>query len=155
MQLCSICQMLAKFLELNSVSKLRSGKENCYLVFMYSVTPGFQKFHIVVMQQRLRNVQESLLQLKKHCCFLIFILIAFCCPCCCHCNCCVTLYTLISKFKFSFVIPVHFQQKQWGEFVEVSIRFMLCDHVRNSHDHFVLYSSDITRRNLMLITVRV
>ena len=27
-----------------------------------------------------------------------------------------------------------------------------CDHVRNSHDHSVLKSIDITRRNLMLIT---
>ena len=30
----------------------------------------------------------------------------------------------------------------------------MCDHVRNSHDHSVLQSIDITRRNLMLITLR-
>ena len=29
----------------------------------------------------------------------------------------------------------------------------MCDHVLNSHDHFVLKSSDITRRNLTLITL--
>ena len=29
----------------------------------------------------------------------------------------------------------------------------MCDHVRNSHDHSVLQSIDITRRNLMLITL--
>ena len=28
------------------------------------------------------------------------------------------------------------------------------DHVRNSHDHSVLQGTDITRRNLMLITLR-
>ena len=49
---------------------------------------------------------------------------------------------------------IHFQYKQWGEFVEVSIRFILCDHVLNSHDHSVLHSNDITRRNFMLITLR-
>ena len=31
---------------------------------------------------------------------------------------------------------------------------MLCDHVRNSHDRSVLQSIDITRKDLMLITVR-
>ena len=31
---------------------------------------------------------------------------------------------------------------------------ILCDHVRNSHDHSVLQSIDITRRNLKLITLR-
>ena len=30
----------------------------------------------------------------------------------------------------------------------------LYDHVHNSHDHFVLQSIDITRRNLILITLR-
>ena len=38
-------------------------------------------------------------------------------------------------FKFSFVVPIRFQQKWWGEFVEVSIRFIVCDHVLNSHYH--------------------
>ena len=36
----------------------------------------------------------------------------------------------------------------------MSSKFILCDHVRNSHDHSVLQSIDITRRNLMLITLR-
>ena len=35
----------------------------------------------------------------------------------------------------------------------MSGKFILCDHGRNSHDHFVLQSIDITRRNLMLVTL--
>ena len=31
------------------------------------------------------------------------------------------------------------------------IKFILCDYFRNSHDHSILQSIDITRRNLMLI----
>ena len=37
---------------------------------------------------------------------------------------------------------------------KISRKFILCDHVHNSHDHSVLQSNDITRRNLMLITLR-
>ena len=33
-------------------------------------------------------------------------------------------------------------------------KIILCDHVRNSHDHSVLQFTDITRRNLMLITLK-
>ena len=36
----------------------------------------------------------------------------------------------------------------------MSRKFILGDHVRNSHNHSVLQSIDITRRNLMLITLR-
>ena len=66
----------------------------------------------------------------------------------------LTLKTLRWKFEFSFVAPIHFLQKYWGEVDKVSSIFMLCDHVRNSLDHSVLQSIDITRRNLMLVTLR-
>ena len=34
----------------------------------------------------------------------------------------LTLYwTIKSEVRFSFVVPIHFQDKEWGEFVEVSI----------------------------------
>ena len=36
----------------------------------------------------------------------------------------------------------------------MSSKFILGDHVHNSHDHSVLQSIDIIRRNLMLITLR-
>ena len=58
------------------------------------------------------------------------------------------------KIEFSFVAPIHFLQTQWGEVDKISSKFILCDHVRNSHDHSVLQNIDITRRNLMLITLR-
>ena len=66
----------------------------------------------------------------------------------------LTLLTLRSKFEFSFVVPIHFLQKHWGEVEKISSKFILCDHVCNSHDHSVVQSIDITRRNLMLITFR-
>ena len=45
---------------------------------------------------------------------------------------------------------------QWGEFEVDKIlrKFILCDHVFISYDQSVLQSIDITRRNLMLITLR-
>ena len=47
-----------------------------------------------------------------------------------------------SKFEFSFVAPIHFLQKWWGEVDKISSKFIICDHVRNSHDHSVLQSID-------------
>ena len=63
-----------------------------------------------------------------------------------------TLLTLRSKFECSFVAPIHFLQKWWEEVDKISSK--LCDHVHNSHEHSVLQSIDITRRNLMLITLK-
>ena len=40
----------------------------------------------------------------------------------------ISVYNLSSKFEFSFVAPIHFLQKLWGEVDEI----ILCDHVRNS-----------------------
>ena len=59
-----------------------------------------------------------------------------------------------NKFEFSFVAPIHFVQKKLGEVDKISSTFIFCDHVRNSHDHSVSQSVDITRRNLMPITLR-
>ena len=66
----------------------------------------------------------------------------------------LTLWTLRSKFEFSFVAPIHFLQKQWGEVDKISSTFIFCDHVHNSHVHSVLQSINFTRRNSMLITLR-
>ena len=65
-----------------------------------------------------------------------------------------TLRTLRSKFEFSFVAPINFRQKKLGEVDKMTSKIILCDHVRNSHDHSVLQFTDITRRNLMLITLK-
>ena len=65
----------------------------------------------------------------------------------------LTLKTLRSKFEFSFVAPIHFLQKWWGEVDEISSKFIMCDHVCNSHDHSVLQNIAITRRNLTLISL--
>ena len=55
----------------------------------------------------------------------------------------------------SHLLPLFISYKSSGEkLIKISSRFILCDHVRNSHDHSVLQSIDITKRNLMLITLR-
>ena len=60
------------------------------------------------------------------------------------------------KIKIWILIccPIHFLQKKWGEVAKITSKLILCDHVRNSHDHAVLQSIDIIRTNLMLITLR-
>ena len=40
-----------------------------------------------------------------------------------------------------------------GEVDNISSKYILCDHVLNSHDHSVLQGIDITGRNLMLIAL--
>ena len=50
--------------------------------------------------------------------------------------------------------PYTFPIEEVGRFVNISCQFLF-DHVLNSHDHFVLYSVDNTRRNLILITLRL
>ena len=40
----------------------------------------------------------------------------------------------VSHYKFSFLISIHFLQKQWGEAVKISAEVNLKDRVLNSHD---------------------
>ena len=59
----------------------------------------------------------------------------------------------IKSWILIIVALIHFIQKKWGEVDKISSKFILCDHVLNSHDHSVLQSIDITTRNLALITL--
>ena len=66
-QLNLICQMVAKFSWVESertVSKFRKRKRTFFFVrsvFMYSIKRAHEtnKFHVAVVQRRLRNVQKS------------------------------------------------------------------------------------------------
>ena len=58
------------------------------------------------------------------------------------------------KIEILICCPIHFLQKEQGGVDKALSKFILCDHVPNSNDHSVLQSIDITRRNLMLITLR-
>ena len=49
-----------------------------------------------------------------------------------------------------FSFPTEVVGRSW---LKISSKFILCDNICNSHDHSVLQSIDITRRNLMLITL--
>ena len=67
----------------------------------------------------------------------------------------LTLWTLRSKFEFSFVAPSYsFPTDVVGKLIIISSKFISCDHARNSHGHCVSQSFDFTRRNLMLITLK-
>ena len=69
----------------------------------------------------------------------------------------VGLGLLYLLFKYqnlnSHLLPllISYRSYKWGEVDKISSKFILCDHVRNSHDHSVLQSIDITSRNLNLI----
>ena len=56
----------------------------------------------------------------------------------------------------SHLLPPYISYKSSGEkMIKImSSKFVFCDRVRNSHEYSVLISIDITRRNLMLITLR-
>ena len=66
------------------------------------------------------------------------------------------LNPLNRKIKIWILIccPYSFPSEVVGKVDKISCKFTLCDHVHNSHDHPVLQSVDITKRNLMLITRR-
>ena len=54
-----------------------------------------------------------------------------------------------SKFEFSFVAPIHSYKNSGEKLMKISSKFSL-----SHHDHSVLQSIDITRRKLMLLTLR-
>ena len=58
------------------------------------------------------------------------------------------------KIEILILFPYSFPITVVGEVGKTFSKFILCDHVLNSHDHSVLQSIDITRRNLMLISLR-
>ena len=68
----------------------------------------------------------------------------------------LTVNPLKAKIKIWILIccPYSFATEVWGEVDKISSKFILCDQVRNSHDHSVLKCIGITWRNLMLITLR-
>ena len=67
--------MLAKFSGLNPKGpylSLEKGKEDFCVVVTYSMEQAreIRKFHVAVVQERLRNVQKSVIHVKS--CFLFF-----------------------------------------------------------------------------------
>ena len=65
-----ICQMLAKFSGLNPKGpyvSLEKEKENFFVVLTYSKKRAREigKFHVAVVQQRLRNVQTSVVHVRR------------------------------------------------------------------------------------------
>ena len=68
----------------------------------------------------------------------------------------VPLNPLHPKIKIGILIccPYSFPTEAVGRSFKISSKFILCDQVRNPHDHSVLQRINTTRRNLMLITLR-
>ena len=76
-----ICQMLAKFSGLNRKGPYLSlEKENFCVVLTYSIKRAseLRKFHVAVIQQRLRNGQKSVIHVQS-CSFASLNLLLFCC----------------------------------------------------------------------------
>ena len=54
----------------------------------------------------------------------------------------------------SYLLPLFISYRSSGKkLTKYQANSSLCDHVSNSHDHSVLQTVDIARRNLMLITL--
>ena len=75
--------MLAKFSGLNPKRQYLSfekEKENFGVVLTYSIkwASEIRKFHVAVMQQRLKNVQKSVMHVQS-CSFANLNLLLFCC----------------------------------------------------------------------------
>ena len=67
----------------------------------------------------------------------------------------LTTLSMLGNFDTGkFNLMLNNLQKPLSEVHKISSKFILCDHVHNSHDHSVLQKIDITRRNLMLITLK-
>ena len=80
------------FLELNSKGLYQSSgkeKESCCLVFHSSKKHEIRYFHVVVVQQRLTNVQKSMMHVQS-CYFANLNLLVFRCFCCHRCRCCLS-----------------------------------------------------------------
>ena len=66
-----------------------------------------------------------------------------------------TLSTALSLPILTLFSPLFIYYRSSEEkLIKYQTKNILCDHVLNSHDHSVLQSIAITRRNLMLITLR-
>ena len=101
-----ICQILAKFLGLNPKGRylsVQKGKEIFYVVFTCSIKRAreIRKFHVAVVQRRLRNVQKSVIHVQS-CCFAYLNLLLFChFRCRRHRRCLSSLYiVVIQKFCY-------------------------------------------------------
>ena len=91
-QFLLICQMLAKLSGVESestISKFRKRKRKfaCCVHLPYSITRTreIRKFHVAVVQRRLRHVQKSVMHVQS-CCFANISLLLFCrsrCRLCC------------------------------------------------------------------------
>ena len=109
-----ICQILAKFLGLNPKGRylsVQKGKEIFYVVFTCSIKRAreIRKFHVAVVQRRLRNGQKK----RDHaqsCCFAYLNLLLFChFRCRRHRRCLSSLYIIvIQKFCYHGNETSHF-----------------------------------------------
>ena len=76
------CQTLAKFSGLNPKGPyviLEKGKQNFFFVLAYSIkwASEIRKFNVAVVQQRLRNVQKSVMHMQR--CFSASLNLLFFC----------------------------------------------------------------------------
>ena len=125
-QLVQFVECWQIFLELNSKRLYQSSgieKEIGCLVFTSSTKREIRHFYVVVVKQRQRNVQKSVMHVQS-CCFANLILLL---PCRSHCRrrrrrCCLSalkLYTGTLRPKGATPYPFiyHFWQKRWPFYI--------------------------------------
>ena len=112
------------FLELNSNRLYQSSgkeKEIGCLVFTSSTKREIKHFYVVVVKQRQRNVQKSVMHVQS-CCFANLILLRPCRSRCRRRRCCLSalkLYTGTLRPKGATPYPFiyHFWQKRWPFYI--------------------------------------
>ena len=86
--ICQILLMLTTFSGVES-ERLKKEKREFCVVFTYpqpiKQAHGIRKFHVTVMQWRLRNLKKGMMHMQS-CCFANINLLLFC-YCCPHCHC--------------------------------------------------------------------
>ena len=108
-----ICQMLAKFSGRNPKGQyltLEKEKETFCVVFTYSV----ELARVTVVQQQLKNVQKSVMNVQS-CCFTTLNLLLFCRSLCRHRRCWLSSLLLWSRNFATMVTWRHTSPLYWTQ----------------------------------------
>ena len=92
--------MFAKFSGVESqrtVSNLEKERENFRVVYSIKRAREIRKFHVAVLQRRLRNVQKSVQKHVQSCCFANINLLLFCRSRCRQSRRCLSSSLLLSR----------------------------------------------------------
>ena len=100
-----------------TLSKFRKRQRKFYVVFTYSLKRAREirkwRFHVVVVQQRLRNVQKSVMHVQR-CCLADINVLLFCRSRCCRRRRCSSFLLLWSR-KFATIVTWRHTSLFWSQ----------------------------------------